>query len=86
MHLTLFHLKYHTSQNNTVISDISHITINKLLCVYMIYMSSQNIYINCSKCRMRYDSKKVVVMVVNYTWEPDHLSYIQFNICCEKIF
>ena len=48
-------------------------TINNFIVhIYEIY--SKTVYLCCIMYRMRYNSKKVMRMAVNYTWKLDHLS------------
>ena len=61
-------------RNDIVTFDDSHVTMNNYLYVQNIVRTlSSNIFLHCAKRRTRYDSEKVVVIVVIYTWKPDHL-------------
>ena len=68
-----------------VTSDISHVKINIYLYVQNVSYVKQ-LYIFCPKCRMRYDSHKVILMVVNYMWKPDYFSQMIHYLVCKKIF
>ena len=48
---------------------------DKLLYFYIQYLSS-NICLHCAKRRMGYNSEKVKLIILNYTWKVDCLSQV----------